>query len=131
MGHFLGSIVHVLGAIRLLVLAKSSGGIKLIAVAEVLCQLVNKVLCFQLWDVFSFHLSFHQFGVVIKGRCEVVVHIIRVVLNVHPDWVVLQVDVVNIFNFMLHKAIFQKLHAIRGQLSLFFLFVHFFYALAF
>jgi len=79
--------------------------------------------------LFSFVIS--SIWRVIKGRCEVVVHIIRVALNVHPDWVVLQVDVVNIFNSILHKAIFQKLRAARGQLSLFFLFVHFFYALVF
>lgn len=48
MGRFLGSIARVLRAIRLLVLAKPLSGIKLIAMDEVLCELVNKALCFQL-----------------------------------------------------------------------------------
>jgi hypothetical protein len=34
------------------------------------------------------------------------VHDIQGVLDVHLDWVVLQVDVVNIFNSILHKVIF-------------------------
>jgi hypothetical protein len=48
----------------------------------------------------------HQFGVVIKGGCEVMVHGIQVILNVHLDWVVLQVDVVNAFHSILRKAVF-------------------------
>jgi len=48
----------------------------------------------------------HQFGMAIKGGCEVVVHGIRGVLDVHFDWVVLQMNVMNVFNFILHKAIF-------------------------
>jgi hypothetical protein len=45
-----------------------------------------------------FHLLPHQFSVAIKGGCKAMVHGIHVTLNVHPDWVVLQVDVVNTFN---------------------------------
>jgi hypothetical protein len=126
MGRFLGSIARVLRAIRLLVLAKPLSGIKLIAMDEVLCELVNKALCFQLWDAFFFHLLLYQFGVAIRGICEVVVHNNQVALNVHLDWVVVQVDMVNIFNSISHNVIFQKLRVARGQLFLFFIFVHFF-----
>jgi hypothetical protein len=59
--------------------------------------------------VFSFHLLPHQFGVLVRGGCEVLVHGIQVVLDVHLDWVVLQVQVMNIFNIILFKALFQKL----------------------
>jgi len=34
------------------------------------------------------------------------VHNIWATLNVHPDWVVLQVDITNVFNIVFHKAIF-------------------------
>jgi len=73
-----------------------------------------------------FHLLLHQFGVAVRGICEVVVHSIQAILNVHLDWVVLQVDMVNAFNSISHNDIFQKLRVARGQLFLFFLFVHFF-----
>jgi hypothetical protein len=48
MGHFVGSIICILGAIWLLALAKPLSGIKLIAFGKILCELVNKTLCFQL-----------------------------------------------------------------------------------
>jgi hypothetical protein len=49
-------------------------------------------------------------------------------LNVHPDWVVLQVDVANAFSSISCEAIFQELHVVGGQLFLFFHFFHYFYA---
>jgi hypothetical protein len=44
------------------------------------------------------HFNFHQFDVTICGRCETVVHGIWVMLDLHLDRVVLQVDVRNAFN---------------------------------
>lgn len=59
MDHFLGSIVHILGATKLLTLAKPSGGIKPIAMGKVFYQLVNGALCLQLQYVFSYNLLSH------------------------------------------------------------------------
>jgi hypothetical protein len=55
------------------------------------------------------HFSFHHFSVVIRDGCETMVHSIRGMLNLHPDWAVLQVDVRNAFNFVSMSTIFQKL----------------------
>jgi hypothetical protein len=106
MGHFPWPIACVLGVARLLVLSKPLNGIKPIAMGKVFYQLVNNTLCFQLHDVFSSHMSPRQFGMAARGKCEVVVHDIRVALDVHLDWVVLQVDVANTFNSILCKIIF-------------------------
>jgi len=62
------------------------------------------------------HVSFvvYQFGMAIRDGCEAMVHNIRGVLDVYLDWVMLQMDVVNVvnvFNFILHKAIFYFLGA--------------------
>jgi hypothetical protein len=73
MGHFLRPIARILGAIRLLVLGKPSSGIKPIVVGKVLYQLDNKALCFLFQDAFPFHLLLHKFGMVVRGKCEVVV----------------------------------------------------------
>ncbi len=67
-------------------------------------------------NVFSSHMLSHQFGMEIKDGCEAMVHGIRSALDLHPDWVVLQVDVMNTFNTTSCKAIFQKLGATKGQL---------------
>jgi hypothetical protein len=48
----------------------------------------------------------HQFGVDIKGGCEVMVHVIQISLKVQFDWALLQVDIVNAFKSILCKAIF-------------------------
>ncbi len=54
------------------------------------------------------HISFvvYQFGMAIRDECEAMVHSIQGILDVYLDWVVLQVDVLNVFNFILLKAIF-------------------------
>lgn len=57
--------------------------------SEILSQLVSKALCLQFHDTFSIHLSPHQFGVGMRGRCKKMVHGIQVTLNAHPKWVVL------------------------------------------
>ncbi len=124
MCRFPRSIIHILGAITFLALAKPFGGIRSIVVGEVFYCLVNIALWFQLRNVFSFHMLPHQFGVVIRGECKAMVHGIWITLNIHPNWVVLQVDVANAFNFISCEAIFQKLHVAGGQLSLLFHFVH-------
>jgi hypothetical protein len=64
--------------------------------------------------MFFFHLLPHQFGGAVTGGCKVVVHGIQAVLDVHPNWVVLQVNVMNIFNTILHETIFQKLQMARN-----------------
>jgi len=46
---------------------------------------------------------------VVKGGCEAMVHGIQVALDVHFNYVVLQMDVVNAFNIISHKAIFEEL----------------------
>ncbi len=43
---------------------------------------------------------------VIKGGCEAMAHDIQVALDVHPNWVVFHVDIVNAFNSISHKTIF-------------------------
>jgi hypothetical protein len=43
---------------------------------------------------------------VIKGRCEAMVHGNQAILDVHHDWVVFQVDIVNTFNSISRKTIF-------------------------
>ncbi len=42
----------------------------------------------------------------VRGGYKVVVHNIRTILDIHLDWVVFKVDVMNAFNTILCKAIF-------------------------
>ncbi len=63
-------------------------------------HLVAHTLAIQFKNILINHFSLHQFGVVTCGRCEIVVHDVQEMLDLHPHWVVLQVDVHNAFNSM-------------------------------
>jgi hypothetical protein len=43
------------------------------------------------------------------GKCKIVVHGVKAMLDLHSEWVVLQVDVQNTFNSVSQIAIFQEL----------------------
>jgi len=104
------------------------GGVHPIIVGETLYQFINYTLCFQFYDAFATLISPHQFRVAIKGGCETVIHDIRCTLDLHPDWVVLQLDVANAFNSVSKGVIFQKLCVVNGDIIQFIFFVHAFNA---
>jgi hypothetical protein len=72
-------------------------------------SITSRFLCFKFHDAFTTHFSSHQFKVTMKGGCETVIHGIRCTLDLHLNWVVLQLDVVNAFNLMSRGVILQKL----------------------
>jgi regulator of sigma D len=84
---------------------------------EAFYRLMNRALCLQFCDVLVSHLSPYHFKVVIRKGCEVMIHNIQATLDAHLDWVVLQVNIINTFDIILHKTIFLKHQAIGGQLS--------------
>jgi hypothetical protein len=51
------------------------------------------------------HFSLHKVGVMIRDGCETMVHGVQMMLDLHPNWVVLQVDVHNAFNSVSQLAI--------------------------
>ncbi len=102
----LWSVAGVSGVSWLLILAKPSGGIRLIIMGKMFYHLVSKVSCLQFCDAFIFHLSPYQFKVVVKSGCEVVFHGIWATLDGHHDWVVLQIHIANAFNTISHKTFF-------------------------
>jgi hypothetical protein len=59
-----------------------------------------------------------------SSKCKTMVHGVRVVLDLHSKWVVLQVDVWNVFHLIFRTTIFQKLKFCIGTLNWSFLFVH-------
>jgi hypothetical protein len=63
-----------------------------------LYQLVNRALYLKFCGVFASHLSPYRFRVVIRRGCEVMVHGLQAILDAHFDWVVLRVNIANVFN---------------------------------
>jgi hypothetical protein len=101
-------------------MAKPEGGVRPIAVGEVLLKLVGRAIGRQLREQFQQALQPFQFGVATPGGCEAVVHGVRAHLDVHPDHVLLQTDVENAFNCIHRSAIFSELRERMPQLVPFF-----------
>ncbi len=60
-------------------------------IREVIYQLITHTLAIQFKDTFVEDFNPHQFGVATLGGSEMVVHGVKVMLDLHPKWVVLQV----------------------------------------
>ncbi|KAL2613061.1 hypothetical protein R1flu_024753 [Riccia fluitans] len=63
-----------------------------------------------------------------RGDCETIIHGLCAILDLHLDWVVLQVDIQNAFNIVSWEAFFCELHVAIGFLDQLFPFVHSLYA---
>jgi len=96
-------------------------------IGKVIYHLVAYTLVIQFKDTFAKHFSPHQFGVAMSSKCKTMVHGVRVVLDLHSKWVVLQVD--NVFYLIFRTTIFQKLKFCIGTLNWFsYLFISFMHA---
>ncbi len=78
-------------------------------------------------DTFVKHFIPHQFRVAMSSDYKTMVHGVRVMLDVHLKWVVLEVDVQNMFGLVSRIAIFQELWSCTSTLDQIFPFVHQFY----
>ena len=85
---------------RLHAAAKKSGGIRPIAVGNLLRRLVGKCAATKLQDRAAAHFSPHQLGVGVRGGCEAIVHTVRRALDENPDLWCLQADFQNAFNLI-------------------------------
>ncbi|KAL2644563.1 hypothetical protein R1flu_012150 [Riccia fluitans] len=79
-------------------------------------------------DAFAAHFEPWQFAVATRGGCETIVHGLRATFDLHPDWVVLQIDIRNAFNTISWEAIFHELCSAPGTLDPLFPFVRSFYS---
>jgi hypothetical protein len=92
-GHVPPLVSCLLFAFRFLTLEKQFGNIHPIIISEMTYCLVVYTLVIQFRDTLMEHFNPHQFGVRTRGGCETMVHNIQVMLDLHLDLVVLQVDV--------------------------------------
>jgi len=106
-------------------MTKPSSEIHPIIIKEALYRFTSYVLCLQFWDAFATHFSPHQFIITTKGGCEVVIHGIWCTLDLHPNWVVFQLNVANAFNLMLKGSYFKNfVQQVGTSYNLSLLFVH-------
>jgi hypothetical protein len=90
-------------------MTKPLGEVRPIAMGETLYQLTTCILYLQFCEAFATQFSPHEFGDVIKGGCETIIHNIRCTLDLHPNSIILQLDVVNAFNLVLKRVIISRI----------------------
>ncbi|CAI7754585.1 unnamed protein product [Closterium sp. NIES-54] len=97
-------------ASNLVALQKPHGGVRPIAIGEVLPRLLSRCITLlfkqQMRETFLPHL---QFGVAIPAGIEIMSHAVYSAFSLHPDWVVLQLDVANAFNSFNRVSMFEAL----------------------
>ena len=104
-------------------LKKKDGGVRPIAVGEVLRRLVSRACCAEV-KADSFFLSMGQVGVGVKGGAEAAVQAVRLALEHASDSVTLKVDFENAFNAVDRHAILKELEANFPQLVSWFRFCY-------
>ncbi|GJP43967.1 hypothetical protein CLOM_g3365 [Closterium sp. NIES-68] len=97
-------------ASTLVALQKPQGGVRPIAIGEVLPHLLSRCVTLHYkQQIRDFFLPCLQFGVAVPAGIEVMAHAVQSALSLHPEWVVLQLDVANAFNSVSRAAMFDAL----------------------
>ena len=119
------SIARWLAGAPLFPLRKHDGGVRPIAVGEVLRRLVSKVVCKHLVKKCGPLLEeLGQFGVGVKGGAEAVVHAVRKVSESFPSIGILKIDLRNAFNEAERPAILEEIRLHRPEAEQWFRFCY-------
>ena len=93
---------------RLHAVIKKDGGLRPIAISNLLRRLTSKLVASSLSQKAAAYLAPHQLGVGVRGGCEAILHTTRQVLDENPDLSLLQGDLVNAFNLADRDATFRE-----------------------
>merc|ERR1719239_2064394 len=77
---------------------KKDGGLRPIAVGELLRRLVSKCAAAAVADKAAAYFAPHQLGVGMKGGCEAIIHATRQAVDKAGDKFVMRADLINAFN---------------------------------
>ena len=101
-------VAPFLAGARLHAALKKDGGIRPIAVGNLLRRLVGRCCSTRLQEKASAYFSPHQLGVGVRKGCETILHSTRKVLEVDPSLWCLQIDFINAFNLVNREAAFKE-----------------------
>ena len=89
---------------------KPQGGIRPIAVGETLIRIMARAVAHAQKEVFEKLLvPSGQMGVATPSGAETIIHVVRLAMQAHPDWVCLQLDFRNAFNTVSRSLIAAQL----------------------
>lgn len=110
-------IVAHLGGAALTPLAKPGNGVRPLAVGETVRRLTARAVCSQCRDEFAEDLAPHQFAVGMPGGCEVVYKCVLAAAEMHPESLVVAVDLRNAYNRILRGSCVEGLESCRPALG--------------
>ena len=90
----------LLSASRLIAIPKSNGDVRPIAIGESLRRLTAKTICIQKKNSFAQFFSPLQHGVAVQGGSALLVHHLQLLLDSHPDSVIVKTDIRNAINYL-------------------------------
>ena len=99
---------------------KPKGGIRPIAVGEIMRRLASKCAAGTVVSECADYLSPHQLGVGVRGGAEAIVHSVNRVIEEHAnrdDLSLLKIDFSNAFNAISRKAVFEQVRLISPSIS--------------
>ena len=108
-------VAALLGSCRLIPLTKPSGGIRPIAIGEIMRRLCARILLRQQAEAARESLEPHQVGVGTRNGGIALYHSASAFLAANPGKVLLNIDLANAFNRMSRVAIFERLRG-NGKL---------------
>ena len=97
---------------RLHALLKKDGGLRPIAVGNLLRRLTSKLIATALADKAADLFAPHQLGVGVRGGCEAILHTVRQALEKSPEKWVLQGDFINAFNLASRDTTFREVEKV-------------------
>jgi len=102
------AVMAVWASARLLALSKANGKPRPIAVGEIFRRLAAKCAVRYCAKALAERLKPIQRGVGVSGGVEQLAHSVTVMLETHPEWCVLSVDIKNAFNSVLRESILRE-----------------------
>ena len=111
--------MDMLAGASLTPLAKPNGGLRPLAVGEVLRRATARAMCAQERESFTTDLEPHQFAVGLPGCCEVIQKSVSVLIGQNPDFLVAALDVHNAYNSILRGTCIQAMRRSQPGLAAF------------
>lgn len=115
MGRLTGRASTLLAS-RLVALPKPGGGVRPLAVGEVLCRMIS-MCAVRLATKVPAALAPTQLGVGVPGAIETILATVRSAVRQHPDWLVVTLDWRNAFNSVCRHAVLKSVNHVQPDLA--------------
>ena len=116
-GNIPDSIASLLSASRLIALPKANGDVRPVAIVITMRRITASAICLQKKPALASFFVPIQHGVATEGGPELIIHHVQLLMEEHPDWVVVKSDISNAFNSVDRRHLLNEISATLPELS--------------